>query len=332
MKFYLILSLLMPCFVLKAEPWDREGGGKYRYSETISPILDRQAQIAYGILSGLTQRQFSVIASKYTSKYINKEEFANIVLNVKHRPDLRDDEINRYGYPEELTLTYDKKTRTIIALKGFFEYYENNSEDYRRMHIDLIHEASHLYGIGTTPETNYLSAEFAKEISISSNFCGLDGTLEQRIKACKSLSHIYNRHELFDVIQTGEVPLASIPFSMELVMNEFKVINSKESLGFYITEIAKVLSPSRSMVKKIQLSKSSLRSACAKLGYNWKLPTVDQIQLISSRLNKFHTEFFAKQNNDFVFVKNGQSTKFGEGKEGLAHLICVSNDFKVRAW
>lgn len=184
-------------------------GGGFRYRDTAIPnLIDAQKMLINSLLV-MSQTEIDQITQKYTQKNLDKNKLVGIIRNLKYAPttnvpakmDAEDmgqlpEGIVPQSSDQNLDMTYSVENHTITALQPLFE--SINKPQLEAMEVvnlrrKIVHEASHLFGIGIGPaidnkdDVSYaLSSELVGLSITKRGFCGYSGSLEQRKENCAS--------------------------------------------------------------------------------------------------------------------------------------------------
>lgn len=94
--------------------------------------------------------ELQVLEEKYNTQ-IDWKKFSDIVKNAKAAPTKQAERKNPDGYVEPLIMDYDPSSQSIIALEPFFRLFDKevlSDKDVEQIKILILHEASHLFGVG----------------------------------------------------------------------------------------------------------------------------------------------------------------------------------------
>lgn len=186
MKFFLhaIYSFIILFFILGCDPY---GSSVNKIDTPKAPIDIKQEGASSGgggYSQQATHQMLDIVKKSLAEKILNlPEEFfinfpqeykqdkiATIINNIEFKPD---DRRQRDG--SFLKMDYDKDTDTLIATYDFYVIYnfpsflslarkpEKFVEAYEDIEIDILHELSHLLGIGTSAKSNFTSEVFSNE-------------------------------------------------------------------------------------------------------------------------------------------------------------------------
>lgn len=166
-------------------------GGLYKYYYTSGAYLESVKSYIYRALTDSPASELEALSQKYSDKMhvtgekkIDWKLFANYV--AKTRGDdgtAKRKQINPQGFKDTLYFTYTKSPNQIIALEEFYLLYHKKPDeitlgDAIEIERMLIHEASHLFGLGTDDDDD-VSRDFSLDLmSIINRYwfrCSADG-------------------------------------------------------------------------------------------------------------------------------------------------------------
>ena len=198
-------------------------GGGFRYADTSSYYLRKSAEFLFYWLSAVTQEDMNNLIKLYLPhRYKSNEVLVDIsllrkiILNYEEAPLYQRKAINNDGYEAPLDFSINPEKGTILALNPFFTSFdirleEIKTSDYLSIKRKLIHEALHLFTVGSQDDreawiiSNKLT-DLAYEFKLI-ELCGHYGDIKNRIIGCKKIpSSTYNLpiissgyHQLLDV-------------------------------------------------------------------------------------------------------------------------------------
>lgn len=266
-------------------------GGGYEYRDTALPHLKNLQSRLVEALSFTTDEELNRIASEFTTKPMNVKTLSDVIKTMKYAPtENRTREYNGAKWP--LDLDYDIKAQKITALEPLFKSInkpELTDIEKQITQRKILHEATHIFGIGIDLENEEnnddVSLELSKKLfhTLKNRFrlCGFKGTLEMRLKDCELLNKYDNNP--FKI----EPPLGPI-VSYYSIDGTAQVHDSRPQFG-YLTMIASLKNPADPV------------DYCAKtptMGntFTWAPATVEQIAQIDPENHfVFHTILLPNQ-------------------------------------
>lgn len=247
MKLFLVLLILtqLSCSVFASNENNHllrgagSSGGGFQFMNE-KALLKRIARKTSRMLSSLTEAQQLNLKYKYKRNF-DLDKLRKIIENVKSAPMENVPRVNSDGYNEPIIFDFDPKSSHIIALKPYFDLRQSQkiTTEYQIARL-LIHEASHLFGIGLNNDSE--SYSFSKEIMDSfrdidfSLFgrdleqCGSYGTEKERIDNC-GLTY-YFEYNFRDTLQNGNKYDVVLVRHSNALDAGVLVLDTKVDLGF----------------------------------------------------------------------------------------------------
>ncbi len=220
-----------------------DGGGGFMFRYTSSKHLKNAVDDVLKQLNSYHQPYFDSIINKadipdFEKKPVDINRLRQIIKSIKEAPTNRAFRKNKDGFNVELAFNYNEEQNYIVALEPYFLKYDAESISdiqFRNIKLRIIHEALHLFGIGTVNDN--FAAILADKIYYSRVYspryleCGLRGSLVERAKDC-------NGFLPGDVIAT-QVPLISRKhlYLSEVAKNQLYLSNDDSYLRYYSTNL-----------------------------------------------------------------------------------------------
>ncbi|MBP9680700.1 MAG: hypothetical protein KBD76_04805 [Bacteriovorax sp.] len=141
------------------------GGGGYQYYYTSQAHFKGVKNFLSQSLIYADKKELEALEKKY-DVHIDWIKFATIIKNAKSKSLINASRENSDGDSEPLIFDYDPLEGSISALAPFFELFNKKSltiEETNEMSRLILHEASHLVGIGVNNDDE-LSMAFSKDL------------------------------------------------------------------------------------------------------------------------------------------------------------------------
>src|SRR5690606_20694028 len=114
-------------------------------------------------ISSIPNEEFNDLVKEFTEIEVNQFEYAQIIKNIKKAPVEERTRLNDDHFEAPLNLDYSIGKREIYALKPFFDTFDKvrlSSQEVAAMDRQLLHEATHVFGIGV--QDDKVSFELSK--------------------------------------------------------------------------------------------------------------------------------------------------------------------------
>lgn len=103
----------------------------------------------------------------YKDLSIDWQEFANVIANIYPLRNIDMIQVDNEGEPRPIQLTYDQNKKQVYALREWFKKYDHritDMEEAAEIRASLIHEVSHIFGIGINTDDS-VSKFFAEKLT-----------------------------------------------------------------------------------------------------------------------------------------------------------------------
>lgn len=214
LKSFLAVGILTSVYQFSAPAFAGEGtgsdGGNFAFEDFANSNIKNAGDDLARYLMRIPKSEFKKWSEEFNAKpAIDKDELIEIIKNVKIDEGGVSFVTDKNGNKRYRDLFFNEKDRRILALQLFLVQYNHSSkltsEQKAVLQTRLLHEATHLYGIGRSIETNVESRKLAVKMMdyinqvvrqtphISEDVypfktttynCGLLGDLNERIFDC----------------------------------------------------------------------------------------------------------------------------------------------------
>lgn len=131
-------------------------GGGWKYYYTTSSHLSHIKSFVANAIRDTSVEQLQSVANRF-GVTINFQEFANVIEKTTAKTNSAPvTGVNPAGDEDVKIMNYDLTKREIYALQGFLDLFDKEkleAKEVRELMRLLLHEASHLYGIGTPEDS-----------------------------------------------------------------------------------------------------------------------------------------------------------------------------------
>lgn len=182
--------------LLKTPQGGGSDGGQFVANDSDFQHITNTIELLAGWIENTPRKVLDDLSRQFNVN-IRWSEFAQIIRETEFMPLHNAIGETFKGRKVYKIMHYDLENRKIIALQPFFGEFKNldistNHELLPKMRKYLLHEASHLFGIGinknTVDNNDLRSRDFAnivyKAVSLVANQCGIFGSLDERARNC----------------------------------------------------------------------------------------------------------------------------------------------------
>jgi hypothetical protein len=337
--FILAISIILAC--LQSSAGQAGKGGYYANSVTLNQLNFTKNMIAAGI-TGFSYEELNSIAAEFTTQKIDPYELARIVRDVKAAPLEQRTRKNSDGYQAPLELDYSIEEKEIIALREFFLFHSEKEKftyaDFKLMGKKLIHEASHIFGIGTENDND--SAKFAAilmEIIYENGYpskCGATGSMEQKLEFCNE--HFF-KNSKSSVYISNATPkgfeLISVGYSdslAEVGVGQYSMIRSKKYPEILFARVLHVKVIGNGIPYRGKSEGNKIQNFCSAISPEYRVPNLAEAKMLKDKLNFNETIYFVttdeNQRRTFKTLNpKGQITSVGFWKNNVLYgtIVCL---------
>jgi hypothetical protein len=173
LKTFLAVGILTTVYQFSAPAFAGEGngsdGGNFAFEDYAITNIKKVTKELARTLKYIPESEFKTLSKEFnTSPEMKKDELIQIIQKVDINEGGESYAVDSRGRKRYRDLYYNDKDRSIIALQLFLSRYNDSAllsnEQKRDLQIRLLHEATHLFGIGRTLESNSDSRKLALKI------------------------------------------------------------------------------------------------------------------------------------------------------------------------
>ena len=324
-KGYLVLSIILFSQLSIAGGGDAAGG--YEFRDTSWRTLEMRSRLVSRVLSSIPQNEFNDLVSKFSDKIVDQSEFGQIIKNVQKAPTENRAKTDSNGFTGNLNMDYSAPNRSIVALRPFFVKYDVPSSRLSKDDIDaidrqLMHEATHVFGIGIENDNDSYALSLALLDRIRQPInekyrqfgCGANGNIAQRVSDCDFSAGG------FAVIQIGAIE--GVPRDHKYKTSvTFTALDTLNKLQFYTAVMTSPYSNTFS---------TNAATYCRQIGSEWRIPSISEAkEILRQNFLEPGTKFVAHSttgNRVYVDI-NGKVRKTVDswiGGPKYYEVVCVS--------